>query len=470
MKSIRAKLWMGMMILIVIIIFLLWLFQIVFLDKFYSIMETDGVKENAIEIVDKITNLEQLENIENQDIVGEIENLVYEKQLTVEILDKNYTTLYEGNTGSGMTIPGVIRDEVDSIIENAMMGDLNETIVHHPRFNYKVMTIGIPIEIEGSIKGVMVVMMPLASIDETKTIITTQLFFITILLIVISIIIAFIISKKIASPITKISNQAEMFEKGKYDVRIEKHSDDEIGHLADRMNSMGEALGQNEKLQKEIIANVSHELRTPITLIKGYAETILDITGDNKEKREKQLKIIVDETDRLNRMVGDILDLSTIQSGIKELEIEKFELLEILKYVKVHFSSEEVNIKLNFETEENIFVECDKNKILQVLYNLVGNAIRHRGDDDIVEIYLELKKDEVKIHIKDHGDGISEEDLKYIFERYYKGKRIEGVKKEGTGLGLSIVKSILELHKSQYGVESKIGEGTDFWFNLKIKG
>jgi signal transduction histidine kinase len=310
--------------------------------------------------------------------------------------------------------------------------------------------------------------MPLAAVEDTADILKKQLILITGILLFTSVFISFHLSKKFTDPILKISKQAESYTLGRYSIRTSDIGNDEIGQLAKRMNEMGEALMRNEVLQKEIIANVSHELRTPLTLIRGYAETLRDVTGNNPDKRTKHLNIIVEESERLSNIVEDILNLSQLQSGAMTLQIEAFSLKEMLIKLKTHYEIQEEtrNLQIDKAIELKEYLLGDKKKIEQVFYNLIDNAFRHTKGG-MVEIAVTQNTDRVRISVTDHGDGIAKEDMEHIFERYYRGKRADGKKSKGTGLGLAIVKSILELHHMPFGVESEIGKGTTFWFELE---
>ncbi len=470
MKSIRAKLWLGMMVLVGTIIVLLWLFQIVFLEKFYSVLEINEINANATKIIKEIetTKVSDEINISTQ-LINQIDDFVYKKQLTVEIIDASYNIVYQGSSGNNKNIPGIMKEVVAKAAENALMGTAFKQEMTHPRFGYQFMIIGLPIHYEDKVQGAMLITMPMAAVEDTADILKKQLILITGILLIVSVLISFRLSKRFANPITMISKQAESFTSGQFKMKINDTSNDEIGVLAKRMNEMGEALMRNEVLQKDIIANVSHELRTPLTLIRGYAETLRDVTGENPDKRKKHLDIIVEESERLSNIVEDILNLSQLQSGALTLVKESFSLKEMLIKIREHYELQEetriFQLKGAIELKENLL--GDKKKIEQVFYNLIDNAFRHTKEDDLVEVVVTQQIDRVKIEVMDHGEGIAKEDLDHIFERYYRGKRVDGKKSKGSGLGLAIVKSIMELHQMPFGVESELGEGTTFWFELE---
>ena len=217
------------------------------------------------------------------------------------------------------------------------------------------------------------------------------------------------------------------------------------------------------------MANVSHDLKTPLTMIKAYAEMIRDITLDNKEKTKENLNVIIDETDRLNILVNDILELSKLQNNQDNLNIEKFDIVELINDILKRYQiiKETENYNLVLESPSSIIVKADKKRISQVIYNLINNAINYTGDDLTVTIRITENAKDCKIEIIDTGKGIDEKDLTNIWNRYYKKEKNHKRNVVGTGLGLSIVKNILEQHHFKYGVNSIKDKGTTFYFQVK---
>lgn len=217
------------------------------------------------------------------------------------------------------------------------------------------------------------------------------------------------------------------------------------------------------------MANVSHDLKTPLTMIKAYAEMARDLNCDNKEKREKNLNIIIEETDRLTILVNDILMLSKMQSEIESLKIEEFDLIElinnIIKRYDIFKESEGYTFKFNHQ-DKKIIISADKKKIEQVIYNLINNAINYTGEDNLVTINIANNNKDILVEITDTGKGIKEEEIKYIWDKYYKNKKKHKRNLIGTGLGLSIVKKILEEHNYEYGVKSTVNNGSTFYFKI----
>ena len=253
---------------------------------------------------------------------------------------------------------------------------------------------------------------------------------------------------------------------GHYNVDFSVRGYREIDELSETLNYAARELSKNDDLQKELIANVSHDLRTPLTMIKGYGEVIRDIPGENTPEN---IQVIIDEAARLETLVNDMFDLSKIQAGARIPEHSEFCITEAIsstieRYEKI---KAEEGFKIELFAEEKVSVFADKGMILQVVYNLINNAINYSGDSRYVCITQAVSGDTVRISITDNGEGISEDDIPFIWDRYYKVDKVHKRATVGTGLGLSIVKEILEKHNATYGVISAQNKGSTFWFELK---
>jgi signal transduction histidine kinase len=294
--------------------------------------------------------------------------------------------------------------------------------------------------------------------------------FITGILIVLAFFISLFVAKRIAKPIDSITEAAENLAKGDFNTKFDGRGFLEVKKLADTLTYAEKELSKVDTMQRDLIANVSHDLRTPLTMLKAYAEMIRDLSGDNPVKRNEHLEIIINETDRLSLMVNDILDLSKLESGKQKLTPSEFRIGEKLSEIISRFKgiSEKMGYSIHFTPDEEKIVCCDVVKIEQVIYNLINNAINYTGEDKQVFVRQINRPDGIVIEIQDTGDGIEEDKIKLIFDKYY---RSENHKREvvGTGLGLSIVKAVLKLHNYDYGVRSKLGEGSVFWFKISSK-
>ena len=281
-----------------------------------------------------------------------------------------------------------------------------------------------------------------------------------------ALIVAFVLSRFISAPIEKIDKTAKALTSSGYSVSFEEKGPKEVYDLAKTLNEVSKELSSVENIRRELIANISHDLRTPLTMISGYSEVMRDLPGENTPEN---MQVIVDETARLTSLVNDLLDVSKLQSGTQVMNMEKICLTEVVsKTVKRYDTLISHNeYKIEFEYDQPVYIRADETRLLQVVYNLINNAINYTGDDKLVRVKQEVTDDVVKISIIDTGEGISEENLPLIWDRYYKVDKVHKRAKIGTGLGLSIVKNILLLHGSRFGVSSEIGKGSTFWFEFK---
>ena len=297
--------------------------------------------------------------------------------------------------------------------------------------------------------------------------IRVQVVFTTAVLIVFSIIMVIIMSRIITKPIVRINEEAKKLGKGNYKVKFSGDNYREICELSDTLNYAATELSKNDNLQKELISNISHDLRTPLTMIRGYSEIMRDIPGENTPEN---FQIIIDETTRLAELVNGMLDLSRIQSGERVPQKKIFCLTDVIRATLTRYEKLVLRdgYKIDFDFSEEAFVFADQDMILQVVYNFINNAINYTGDDKYVKVSQRVVDNTVRISVKDTGDGINEEDIPYIWDRYYKVDKVHRRATVGTGLGLSIAKDVLEAHGATYGVESELKNGSTFWFELDL--
>ena len=306
----------------------------------------------------------------------------------------------------------------------------------------------------------------LAPVGEAVDAIRGQLIWVSIVLLLVATAMALYISRSITKPVKRLSQATREIAKGNLLVQVPVQGKDELSVLAQDFNIMSKEISKATALQRELVANVSHDIRTPLTMIKGYAETIKDLTGDNPEKRNQQLDIIIDESNRLNVLVNDILDLSKLQAGQQKMNFAQFDLAQKLRDIVGRYSllESEENYQFTLSVPDHYFMVGDEVKMEQVIYNILNNAVNHTGADKKIVITLDTDELPGRVLIRDTGKGIAPEDLPLIWDRYYKPYKKDDRKGMGTGLGLSIVKAILEAHHFAYGVDSKLGEGSTFWF------
>ncbi|HPW41389.1 MAG TPA: HAMP domain-containing sensor histidine kinase [Bacillota bacterium] len=457
MKKISYRLWVQMLLLIGITLGLLWVLQVVMLEQYYLYSQTRNIKQEGIALA------KAYEEGMNEELLTEkAEELNLKFNAGVEIYSINGERVFGFSLMPMMMGRAVYKQEV---FLEAAKGEAIVRQLKHNRLNSNILLVGIPIGEGPEIKGVMIVGAPLAAIKETKEIIKEQLFIITVILILISLLLTYYSSKAFTKPILKINEAAAKMAKGNLSVRVDVESSDELGMLSDTINNLSAQLQKIEQLRKDLIANVSHEFRTPLSLIKGYAETIRDVTGDMKEKRNSQLSIILEETDRLKSLVDDTLNLSQIQSEDFRPDMVPFDIFATVNSIMSRFAhmSEEKGITLDMQWDKaSVVVLGDEPRIEQVIYNFVNNAFNHTASGGWIKISISTNEDNVKIEVSDNGHGIPSEELPYIWDRFYKASKDD----KGKGLGLSIAKEIMEAHNSSYGVESIPEVGTTFWFTL----
>ena len=305
----------------------------------------------------------------------------------------------------------------------------------------------------------------LVHVAEAGNVLSTVLPMTAALIFIMALSAAWLFSAWFTKPLRQLSSAARQMALGNYAVQVDSSRRDELGDLAQDFNHMASEVQHAAQMQRDLLANVSHDLRTPLTLIKGYAETVRDLTGDDKKHRDEQMNIIVDETDRLTALVSSVMELSKVTSGALKCEKVHFDMGQLCDEVSERYDAvcaqNGWQLKLELPDEE-LPVCADPDMMQRALHNLLGNAMHHIGEDGIFVLRALRCPEGVRVEVEDHGPGISAEDLPYIFDRYYRSRSDAG--KQGTGLGLSITKAIFQQHGFRFGVHSTVGRGTVFWF------
>ena len=274
----------------------------------------------------------------------------------------------------------------------------------------------------------------------------------------------------IIHPVRALNKGAHWYANGNFNYEIQMRRKDEFKDLAASINYIGTELGNLENYQKKFIANVSHDFRSPLTSIKGYAEAIKDGTIPY-EMQNKYLDIILFESERLTKLTSNLLTLNNIKHNGTILHITSFDMNQIIKNTAATFegicTKKRIRFELIFESKQSN-VCGDVDKIQQVIYNLIDNAIKFSHSNSVIQIGTEEKNDKLFISVKDHGIGIPANSLHKIWERFYKTDSSRGKDKKGTGLGLSIVKEIINAHNENITVASTVDVGTEFIFTLPM--
>lgn len=428
--KLRWKIFIFLFGFCVLLLTILWIFQTVFLSDMYKFIRKVEI-EKAVSLVRENINSPHL-----KDILYELET---KKGITVRPTQSFIPPVQTGQfvPGRRARIPETITKVQEFAMENG----------NKISFTFYAM---------------------ITPVDSTVSTLQMQLVIITVIMVLLATLLAIIISKHISKPIVQINQSAKALATGNYETEFQGKGYLEIKELSDTLNTTAKELSKVERLRRELIANISHDLRTPLSFIYSYAEMMHDFPN---EVTPEQCKIIMDEAKRLTSLVNDMLDISLLEAGASKLNKSEYNLTESLSKTisRMNELVKSEGYRLDFEFDEDICVNADEVKITQVFYNLLLNAITHSGDDKIINVRQIVKGDAVRIEVADHGEGISESDLPYIWDRYYKVDKKHKRPIMGTGLGLSIVKKVIEMHNGSYGVESQEGKGSVFWFELGLE-
>lgn len=464
---------------------LLWLFQVVFMDSFYKSIKIHSIEASAGNIAKNI-NSEALDNIIASEAANSNSNIV--------IADEDGSVIYSSGFIPGNRRLMMSTANIASLINTAQANggsylnwldnggnrdrEFPESMYSGPmnmhggarglrQDMFSIVYTKLTQMEDGTNAAIIIMNENIAPLDETVKTIRTQLIYVTIIMLVFALLLALFISRKLSKPIERINKSAKELAKGNYSVNFDGREYKEISELGDTLNYATTELSKNENLRRELIANISHDLRTPLTMITGYAEVIRDLPG---EDTQENVQIIIDEAKRLTSLVNDVLDISKLQSGAQPLEPARFNLTCSIKEILKRYArlTEQYGYKISFEHGDDVYVSADELRISQVVYNLVNNALTYTGKDKSVAVRQSCSGGRVLIEVKDTGEGIPEDKLPLIWDRYYKIDKEHKRAAIGTGLGLSIVKTILDQHHARYGVKSTLGQGSIFWFELAV--
>ncbi len=448
-NSLKRHIWFYLIIFTFIIILFLWLFQVIFINKYYELSKEDQIKKTTLEIIRNYN-----------DDSDYLDKISYEDNVCIEVV-KNRMTIYSSNESNRGCL--ISNYQYKNDFYNSDVNEKTYKLIN-PLFDTKTLIYAR----KYSDDIIIFVNASLEPLDNTISILSNQLIIVTFIVVILAFIIGYFISKRISKPIEKMNDNALKLANGNYNFKFDNNSKiSEIDELANTLNYAKNELEHTDELRRDLLANVSHDLKTPLTMIKGYAEMIRDLNYNNEEKRNANLNVIIEESERLNILVEDLLTLSKIQANKDTINKEEFDLVtlinNIIKRYSIYKETEGYIFEVN--TPKEVIINADKKKIEQVIYNLINNAINYTGEDNRVIINV-IKGKKIRIEIKDTGKGIKKEDLPHIWKKYYHSKKKHKRNVIGTGIGLSIVKTILESHKFKYGVESELDKGTTFYFEI----
>lgn len=456
-----------------VLILLLVLFMQVLLEPMYENYKTKQIKSAASEIA---TLMES--DADEDELTEEVMNISMQNDTCIRIIDGRGTDQVTGNMGCVL-----YRLSNQEIIQQISLASENNNEVLTSTFGgftpagnpgagdgnddeVKNLTLTKILDTEEG-KAVIMVYSGLSPINATLSTLRMQIVYIAFIILVAIILLITLLNRNVARPLNEITREAKQLAHGEYHPQegIAKYT--EIEDLNNTLQSAAKDIHKADKAKRDLIANVSHDLRTPLTMIQGYGEMMRDLPG---EKTDENLQVIIDETQRLKYLVNDMLDLSRLEDNRITLKKEEFFLNDLLQRNLKKFDLYTVNEGFEIETkfEDNLVVEADEMRVEQVFNNFVVNAINYSGNSKkiIVRAFKEGKY--ARVEVQDFGEGIEESRIDDIWERYYKIDKEHVRQVNSSGIGLSICKKILELHQVPYGVNSKLNEGSTFWFCLPI--
>lgn len=454
-KGIEFKTLIFILIFNIGIILLLWFCESIVFNLLYRNYQINKLNE----IVEEF-------DTSNRDTYILAEQLAYDNEVCISVIDDNYVSFNYNTLQKGCLLNKnnrFVNNKITKFINSNARSDYYTIINPHTNTKgilYAVKTNNNNVFVYGNLENV----------SSFINVFRGQTIYFILLIIMCSIVISFFLANKITRPIREITEKAKRLGEGKYDTRFPKNGVLEIEELSKTLEDVQKELSKNDELKRDLMANVSHDLKTPLTMIKAYAEMIKDISYKDPEKMNEHLDIIMEESDRLNVLVNDILELSKVQNDAYMYNYEEYDLIKeirnIIKKYSVMKETEQYHFVL--ELPKKAVIKADKNKINQVIYNLLNNAINYTGEDKTVTIRVTKEDKSYLIEVIDTGKGIKKEEIPYIWDKYYKNEKHHKRNVVSTGLGLSIVKEILSKHNFEYGVTSKINKGSIFYFRINL--
>lgn len=491
LKSVRVKLFLIMCVVIFFIILCLILVNSVVLETFYMYSKTNNVRSVYSKINDYYSS-----NNSNINLEEELKSIAFRNNFDILIQGDNNIIVYSSNKDFINSINQVLDgNEINSQDElNIIYRDRNMTIRKVEGSNSSLNYILLSGELVNDYK--LYIRIPIAPIEESVRISNNVLVFIGCITIIIAGIIASIISKKFTDPILELNAITNKMAKLDFSQKyVIKDTDDEINELGRNINTMSNKLetiinqlrdnnielekdieekSKIDEMRKQFISDVSHELKTPIALIQGYAEGLVENVTTDDESRKFYAEVILDESNKMDKLVKQLLELMKLEYGKREFTNDKFDLKELIDEVirKCDVMIKENNITINFNQEKPVYIYADEFYIDQAVTNYFTNAIKHAEEKNgkkEIEIRIEELKDKKKarLYVYNTGENIAQEDLERIWKRFYKVDTSRNRENGGTGIGLALVKAIMNNYKNDYGVINK-EDGVEFYFDLDL--
>ena len=482
--GIKGKLFIYLTVFVGIVLLILWLCQVVLLDDIYRFIKTAEIRNTASELADIVDDTDKLTR--TAETIAERNDVCI---LALQMIDSDSAVkLISADVLRSCAIHNLTERSLFTLYDSAVKND-GEHLQHY-RYDpqtkrYVAIEAGEGhsdpesiiyafIVTDGSGNDVLFLLNSVVSpVDATVKTLFYLLLAVSIFMLATAILLAFFIARTISRPIVRISCSAKALADGDYQAVFEGGSFREMSELADTLTYASTELSKVDSLRRELIANTSHDLRTPLTMIAGYAEIMRDLPGENTPENAQ---IIIDESRRLTSLVNDMLDISKLESGNQTVTPEAFSLTATLREAMDRYHQFRIRdgYHIEFLSSEEIDVVTDRSKLLQAFFNLVNNAITYTGPDKRVTVMQDTYRDEqgqhwVRVAVSDTGEGIPEDKLALIWDRYYKVDAAHKRAAQGTGLGLSIVNKIMILLGGRCGVASTVGVGSTFWIELPFE-
>lgn len=457
--SLARKMWLSITAAILITILYSYLLSYFFYEKLY----VENVENVMLEQGERLSY-----DYESGPLTDELKEKVewYNSKSEAEIFVVNNPKELSACFPFEMDVEALIGAEER---EELLAGKTIEKVGYEERFDRKIISVVIPLLDENRLEGIIYMYMPLAKITE----LTKEFAYLWLTAAFIFLIIALFaggkIVQRLTGPLMKMKDAADEVAKGNYDVRLNIHTKDEIGRLADAFNHMSESIQKADERKKEFLANVSHELRTPISYVKGYSDALLsDMIGNGQDKKQ-YLHLIHREAGRMERLVGDLLDLSRLDREEYKLVKLPLPLAQLIEDAMVKYQTvlKEKGLAFQLNLDPDIIINGDEGRIEQILQNVMDNALTYCEKGGI-SIDLQNEGEMCVIAIRDTGIGIPKEDLSKIKERFYRVNKARTRKDGGTGLGLAIADKLAMLHGGSLNICSIVGEGTIVEIRLPI--
>lgn len=425
---------------------------------------SENLYDEAVLIADNCSTVYHGKHLDLETAYPQLEAVAEYLKAQIWIVDHNGTITAD----SSHKLNGVSIDGFDPTAQGNKLYSVGR---YYGLFSEDMISVSAPITGNMNTYGYVVIHLPMSTLKTQQNLFLNVVYITAAILFVFSLIILLIFTKSVYFPLKKITYAANEYASGNLDHDIQIFTRDEIGYLASTLNYMSNELGKMEDYQRKFIANISHDFRSPLTSIKGYLEAIIDGTIP-PEMYEKYFNIVISETERLNKLTQSMLTLNSLDSK-GYLSRTSFDINRVIKDTAATFegicNTRGITFELTFsEASQTVYADLDK--IQQVLYNLIDNAIKFSHDDAVIYIQASMRYEKVFISVKDTGIGIPKDSLKKIWERFYKTDLSRGKDKKGTGLGLAIVKEIIQSHGENIDVVSTEGVGTEFIFSLPRSG